>query len=243
MVHKNKIKVSIITVVYNGISSIERTIRSVINQSYKNIEFIIIDGKSTDGTIEVIKSYSKYINYWISETDKGVYDAMNKALKHATGDFLIFINANDILYSNNVIENIVHKITDTSAVYYGNAISINNQGNEFVYRGGRFDKYRLAKTNICHQTILYPKPIYKNYTYDTIYNLFADWNLNIRLFRKYKFTYLNLPIAQYDTNGISSSSNDLLFKKNQYSLVLKHLGIDCFLYIYIRKVLKSICRK
>ena len=85
--------ITIITVVYNDIKHIEETIKSVINQTYKNIEYIIIDGGSTDGTLGIIKKYEKYINYWVSESDKGIYNAMNKGVKKTTGDYLYFLNS------------------------------------------------------------------------------------------------------------------------------------------------------
>lgn len=92
--------ITVITVSYNAVSSIEDTIKSVINQSYKNIEFIIIDGQSTDGTVDIIKKYEKQIAYWTSEPDNGVYDAMNKGIDKSTGEWIIFLGADDILLDN-----------------------------------------------------------------------------------------------------------------------------------------------
>ena len=98
--------ISIITVAYNAIQLIEATIKSVINQSYTSIEYIIIDGGSTDGTIDIIKKYDKYLAYWISEPDKGIYDAMNKAIKKANGDWINFMNCGDTFVDENVISEI-----------------------------------------------------------------------------------------------------------------------------------------
>ncbi len=99
-------KFSIITVVYNDVENIEETIKSLLNQTYKNFEYIIIDGKSDDGTVEKIKKYEKEITYFVSEKDGGIYDAMNKGIKISSGEFLFFLNSNDFFYNKNVLKNI-----------------------------------------------------------------------------------------------------------------------------------------
>ena len=98
-------KVSIVTVSFNCVSSIEDTILSVVNQKYKEKEFVIIDGGSTDGTLDVIKKYDKQINYWVSEKDAGIYDAMNKGIKASNGDWIIFMNSGDcLLYTSDAAD-------------------------------------------------------------------------------------------------------------------------------------------
>ena len=96
----NNFKISIVTVSFNAVKTIEQTILSVINQTYENIEYIIIDGGSTDGTIDIIKKYEDQISYWVSEKDKGIYDAMNKGIDIATGDYVYFIQSADVLNKN-----------------------------------------------------------------------------------------------------------------------------------------------
>ncbi len=98
--------VSVITVVYNGLSLIEKTINSILSQTWPNIEYIVIDGGSTDGTVEILRLYNDHISYWISEPDKGIYDAMNKGLSAATGDYVWFMNAGDQIYSPETTEKI-----------------------------------------------------------------------------------------------------------------------------------------
>ena len=100
-------KVSVITISYNAVSVIEDTIQSVLNQSYKDIEYIIIDGGSTDGTVDIIKKYQDKINYWVSEPDNGIYDAMNKGIDKATGEWINFMNAGDYFHSNLTLENFI----------------------------------------------------------------------------------------------------------------------------------------
>lgn len=213
-------KISIITVTYNASKTIEDSILSVIHQTYPSIEYIIIDGKSIDGTIEIIKKYSRRITYWNSEEDKGIYDAMNKGLNIATGDFVLFLGADDKLFSKYTIESIVGKLAKDE-VYYGDCYMTKIRK---IY-WGRFNKYKLSIGNICHQSIFYPKKIYKNYHYDISYKVYADYIYNIMLYNKIKFNYLDETIAIFNYNGISSSCNDIKFKKEIQKVILQKLGI------------------
>lgn len=230
------IKISIVTVTYNAVTTLEKTILSVLNQTYKNIEYIIIDGSSTDGTVNIIKKYTNRLAFWISEPDKGIYDAMNKSLKIATGDFLIFMGADDYFVNNNVIENVVSKIHDKNIVYYGDVLfrQIN-----LKYKG-EFNKYKLALNNICHQSIFYPQRIYTKYNYETKYRLCADYVYNIKLWSKYKFRYLNELITNYDMTGVSSTNIDKELYKDKPLLIVKNLGIVALLIIYLYSFYKKI---
>ena len=122
--NNNLPRVSIITVCYNAVSAIQRTILSVLSQTYENIEYIIIDGKSTDGTLAIIKKYESRIAFWLSEPDNGIYDAMNKAINNATGEWVLFMNADDEFVDNKVVERFVFvvKTHKNYAVYYGDTI-------------------------------------------------------------------------------------------------------------------------
>ena len=129
-------KVSIITVVYNNNKTISDAIESVINQSYKNIEYIVIDGGSTDGTVDVVKDYGSRIDKFISEPDNGIYDAMNKGVRLATGDVIGFINSDDLLNSEDCIECIVKRIVESDAdIVYGDKVYVasNNISKQLRY--------------------------------------------------------------------------------------------------------------
>lgn len=228
--------ITVVTVVRNGVDTMEETILSVLRQSYKNIEYLVIDGGSTDGTLAIIQKYTAQIKSWISEPDKGIYDAMNKALKIATGDFLIFLNAGDTFFSDLTIQEFISKIQQRDVVYYGDALYRNQTGGEEFRRGGLFSKYRLSKTNICHQTIFYPNIVYQSNFYNLNYKISADWAYNIRLFRKYKYMYLEQVVACYDTNGISAQTRDLRFARDQKFLFLRYLGPDTLCYILLKKM-------
>src|ERR1700753_3551193 len=125
-------KLSVITVVYNDVKGIERTMLSVLNQTYPNIEYILIDGLSTDGTLDIIKKYQDRIKL-ISEKDAGIYDAMNKGLAIATGDYVLFMNSGDELYSRETVANVFAAATDAD-IYYGETEMINANGESLGQR-------------------------------------------------------------------------------------------------------------
>lgn len=229
------IKISIISVVFNAKSTVNETILSILRQTYRHLEYIIIDGGSDDGTVDIIKQYRQKVSFWCTKKDNGIYDAMNNGLNHATGDFVIFINSGDILYSPNTISDVVDKITDINSVYYGNAMYVNKASKNTTWRGGPFSKYRLSKTNICHQTIFYPKIIYDNHRYNLKYKLFADWVYNMQIHSLTRFKYIDLNISYYDDMGVSAVNNDYIFKKEQFALIVRYLGLDCLIYLAYNK--------
>lgn len=233
---RKDIKFSIITVTYNAVSTLEETILSVINQRNVNFEYIIIDGGSSDGTIELIKKYSEYI-IWTSESDKGIYDAMNKGLKQATGDFVIFLGADDHFISFNVLSEVESHIQSIDNVYYGDVYR--NRRND-LYKG-KFNKYKLSLANICHQSIFYPKSVYKKYIYDLKYKVYADYYYNLTIFPKYKFIYIPTLISYYNYEGFSSRIKDDAFNKNVNKYIYVQNGILAWilrcLYLLYKKII------
>ena len=232
-------KISVITVVYNGKQYLEQSILSVINQSYDNIEFIVIDGGSTDGTVELIEKYDAGIDYWVSESDKGIYDAMNKALDVVTGEWVYFLGAGDILL--NVLDKIVHQFDNNETVYYGD-----------VYRtdllkvfDGKFNIFRSSRMCICHQAIFYPVNVIKKYKFNTKYKVQGDHNLNMEIQGdgKYHFKYFEAIICIYEGGGFSAVTRDLEFFKDRLSIVKKNFPYYVYVYAYlIDKLLKFIKR-
>lgn len=199
-------KISIITVCYNASQIIENTILSVINQTYTNIEYIIIDGGSKDGTVDIIKKYNNKIAYWISEPDKGLYDAMNKGIDVATGDWIFFINSGDYFYSEVVLSTIFANKYYNSDIIYGNAIEVSSSGNikrkaknislnrPPEYRHGasfvRSEVHKLNKFDLSKERLL-------NYSldYDCIYTLFK---------KGYRFEAVDVDVIKYEKDGISN---------------------------------------
>lgn len=226
------IKVTVVTVTFNASESIESTIQSVLMQAYDNIEYIIIDGNSTDGTLNIIEKYRDRIDKVLVEVDSGIYDAMNKALSMASGDFIIFLNSGDRFFENFTISSIVANITDLNTIYYGNAIFVDRDKCIARFYGGKFNKCRLCLCNICHQTIFYPKAVYQRYRYELKYKIFADYCYNISLFSTYTYQHVNTIVCFYDTSGISSRCTDS-FYADKYKLIRRYLGIFYSVYFFI----------
>ncbi|WP_287936972.1 glycosyltransferase family 2 protein [Duncaniella freteri] len=231
------IKISIITVCYNAENTISKTIESVISQDYNHIEYIIIDGSSKDQTLCIINSYAGKISKVISEPDNGIYDAMNKGIEMATGDFIYFLGSGDYLIPN-VIPAVIPQLSDTQSIYYGDVIfsPINK-----IY-DGKFTKYKLAIRNICHQSMFFPTQFLKEHPYDLKYKAYSDWVSNIFFISKgFRFVYLNIIIAKYEIGGFSESG-DNVFRKTQGQLIRKHLGCKAYLYYKFRNLITDIIK-
>lgn len=220
------VKISIITVVYNNVKDIAYTITSVLEQSYQNIEYIIIDGASNDGTLKIINQYKDKLTKVVSEKDNGIYDAMNKGLALATGDYVLFLNAGDELFNEDTIQTIVTKGNDADIIY-GETKLINEQrqviGNRRHKAPNHFDwrsfKYGM---NICHQAIYIKRNIAP--AYNTKYQLSADIDWVIRAAKQAK-TCKNVHsyVAKYLVGGISRQRHKQSLKE-RYSIFKSHYG-------------------
>ncbi|MGG4675769.1 glycosyltransferase family 2 protein, partial [Providencia sp. Me1] len=213
----NKVKISIITVVFNGEKYIEETILSVITQNYQNLEFIIIDGNSSDGTIAIINKYKEHITHIISEPDKGIYDAMNKGLNLASGEIIGFINADDY-YANGAFELINNKIKklkkDQQAVFYGKMISI-RQMKSMVEIVPSLYKIPL-RMSISHPSIFITAPLYKKEKFDTSYSIASDYNLILKLwYSGVKFIQINKVLSYMRAGGASDQYNEISKEESQ----------------------------
>lgn len=210
--------ISVITVTFNAALTVEETICSVIKQTYSKIEFIIIDGGSTDGTVNIIKKYQNYIAYWISEPDNGIYDAMNKGLKKAQGDWAIFMGSDDIFCNSDVLSKASEKFVNKDNIYYGNVI-LKSSG--VIYPLRIKNPYQLCLKNFSHQAIFYPISLYKLYSYKIEYKLWADYVYNIELYGRYRsrFKYLGIIISIFNDNGRGSINKDVLFIANRLKLI------------------------
>lgn len=215
------VKFTVATVCYNAANTIEETILSVVNQTYDNVEYVIVDGGSTDSTLDIVHKYEGKRIKLISEPDNGVYDAMNKALKIATGDFLIFLGADDHFISFDILSKISILTIDKQIIYYGNVLR--PQRNDIFC--GYYNKWKFAVKNLPHQAIFYPQSVYKNYSYDLRYKVYADYVYNLNLFKNYKFRYLPLTVSFFNDNGMSSSVKDKFFEMDYGRLTKKNLGV------------------
>jgi len=200
----NKPLISIITVVYNGAATLEATIRSVRDQTWKNIEYIIVDGGSKDGTLALVEKYKDSISRWISEPDKGVYDAMNKGIRMATGEWLYFLGSDDRLHDPGVLTRLFDAPFEGACdLLYGNVKSP-------AYKGlydGEFTLEKLLSKNISHQAAFYRKELFQRLgDYDLRYRLHADWDFNLRCFldKDVRTRYANVVCAEFGAEGMSS---------------------------------------
>ena len=207
-------KVTVVTAVLNDAGHIEQTILSVISQTDIEIEYIIVDGGSKDGTLELIGKYKDKISLLISEPDRGVYDAMNKGIKYSTGDFVYFLNSGDVLLNPSILSKIkLEELKERNAIIYGNVIVA--YGNiEALEKPRPFfnSKMKFKGIGICHQSMFFPGKLIRNEKYDLSYNIAADYDLAYRLWRKGTvFLYKDITIAKYDWGkGISSNPYKLL---------------------------------
>ncbi|WP_428656212.1 glycosyltransferase family 2 protein [Runella sp.] len=216
-------KVSIITVVFNGEKTIKSCIESVLNQSYNNIEYIIIDGKSTDNTSEIVKSYGTKIAVFVSEKDAGIYDAMNKGIALATGDVIGILNADDFYHDPFVIEKIVGKLNETQAdSIYGDLIYVDAENTRKIKRYWKSGKFK--KRNFLfgwmppHPTFFLRNSSYKKYgTYRLDLGSAADYELMLRMLFKHGISVAYHPqvTTVMRTGGVSNQSLDNRLKANE----------------------------
>jgi len=205
----NKIKVSIITVCLNAQECIEKTINSVINQDYDNIEYIIIDGNSSDDTLNIINNYKSNVDKLLSEPDTGIYNAMNKGIKLVTGDYVIFLNAGDYFAKENIISRAVKYFEKYNhKIFVGDRITVSTEGKTWINRYNTYNKLSLSKFSLCHQCIFYHSELFKKFgDYDEKYIINADHNFNLKLIMKnnLKVKYLPFIIANFQLGGICTS--------------------------------------
>lgn len=224
-------KISVVTVCYNEEKNIAATIESVLNQTSTDIEYIICDGQSKDGTVQIAESYKdaflqKGIEYIVhSEKDGGIYFGMNSGIDMAAGDYVIFINAGDKLYANDVIEKIVKFLSDADNQYdvvYGDVMCI-ERGFTSLYVGD--DAGLFSGMSICHQAILIKSDVIKKNKFDTQYRIVADYDMVLKLkIANCSFYRIDLVIAFFQQGGVSSTKTNV-FVKEYFDIWDKH-GIE-----------------
>lgn len=219
--------ISLVTVVYNDKDGLEATIKSVISQTYKNIELIVVDGKSIDGTVNIINKYKDEITYSISESDKGIYDAMNKGLILSNGDFVNFLNAGDVIHRKDALEKIVLAISDLNYVYFARArVTYGNQC--WVYPNMNVDDYILwLEHNLPnHQAMFFPRSFYSSYFYDLRLTITGDDDYKLLALKACDVKFIDQVFVEFERDGISSNhkSAALLLHRISESIIinLKH---------------------
>ena len=221
---------SIITVTLNADKVLEKTILSVLNQTYDRIEFIIIDGGSTDGTVSIIRQYESGISDWISEPDEGIYDAMNKGLQLATGDYVWFLNAGDVLQHHNMVKELatIAEQNGLPDILYGETDLINNEGVLIAPRRLKTPKKLTWKSfqmgmRVCHQAFIAKRSIAPEY--DLQYRFSGDFDWCIRCMKKGKSivnTHLRLVNYLYEGTTTANRKDSL---QERYRIMIHYYGI------------------
>jgi glycosyltransferase involved in cell wall biosynthesis len=220
-------KFSVITVVYNGFETLERTILSVQSQTYLNIEHIIIDGGSTDGTVELIRKYELGIVKWISEPDNGLYDAMNKGINMASGQYLWFVNSGDEINGPNVIDDI-YKSNSNADMYYGETIVVDSNGKTLGERRLKppenltWKDFRKGML-VSHQSVIVRKEICG--FYDTSYKFSADYSWVLSALKKSdRIQNTHMVMSRFLEGGLTKQ-NILPGLKERFQIMVKNYGL------------------
>ena len=225
--------ISVITINYNNAEGLEKTISSVVNQSYQDFEFLIIDGYSSDKSVDIIKQNNR-VNYWVSEKDNGIYDAQNKGIQKAKGEYLFFLNSGDTLFNTDVFRN----LSDFSAekkygITYGNTNLINeNQSNELLCPPKKLDLNYLFRHNINHQACFIKRSLFIKYgLYNLEYKICADFDFFFKVFidAPEVYCYHNYTVCNYEVGGLSSNKEnyDLVVSEKQ-SILKSYLPTDVY---------------
>ncbi len=215
---------SIITINYNNKEGLRRTIESVVNQSCSDYEYIIIDGGSSDGSVDVIKEFEDRIDYYVSESDNGIYHAMNKGVKQAHGDYCIFMNSGDSFYNKDVLD-IINSLEVTEDIVIGK-ISVNNQGVVISPhpKDGELTLYHLYSGSVPHQGSFIRLDLLKKYPYDETLKISSDWKFFVQtmIINNCSVRYIDEYISIYDLGGLSSE-NPLLMRQEKEKVLMEFI--------------------
>ena len=243
-------KVTIVTVTFNCKNVIEETLLSVINQSYKDIEYIIIDGGSNDGTLEIINKYSSQISKIVSEPDKGIFDAMNKSLQYCNGEYVIFINAGDKFVNTDVLTTLFKDKVYTADLLYGDTYTQSEFGYKLIKANAIYSQKHNSKDlvfksqGICHQSLFTKLHILKNIGFDLNYPIGADYDTTNKVFQKgnHELYYVGLPVSVFDDRfgGASHYKIIKMYRERFQMFNYKPTFID---YIKIYKMHFIVCLK
>lgn len=245
---EDKPLVTIVTVVFNGASTIEETIRSVLYQTYDNVEYIIVDGGSDDGTREIIRTYDDVIDYWVTEPDNGIYSAMNKAVSLASGKYIHFLNADDHYLHSGVLDMVIALFESTgSQIIIGDALMLSKRSGSGYIRHSDVNKYYYLFRGMPQQAFFYDAGLFEAARFDESFAIAADLDfyLSRLLGRKTSIRRVDWPVVVFNT-GAASSNAELLSKerevivKKYYSRMERILfGNRVFRSLFVRNELQA----
>lgn len=243
-------KISIITVVYNNEKTIEDAIQSVLNQSYPNIEYVIIDGGSKDNTVSIINKYKEQLGYFVSEKDNGLYDAMNKGVKACTGDVVGILNSDDLYQDHNVIRDVMEQFNKDSNLdlLYGDLVYVKSDDTNNVVRNWKSKQYYdrfFENANVPpHPSLFVKNHVYKQAgLFDLNYALAADYELMLRIFKKYHFKskYMHRLIVKMRLGGATNQSFKNIVNQNKEILkAWKNNDLNAPIYLMPLRIFKRL---
>ncbi len=210
-------KLSIITINYNNCAGLEKTIESVVHQTFNDYEYIVIDGGSTDGSVELLKKYSDKLTYWISEPDNGIYHAMNKGTRKATGEYCQYLNSGDSLVDNTVLERLFSNHIEAD-IFSTNSIWLPSKRRVFA---PLFVTFRyLFEVGMNHQATFIKRTLLERYSYDESLKITGDYKFFLQAFIEAdsSYAYYNIDSVYYDEGGISSTQLSLHYQEREHIL-------------------------
>jgi glycosyltransferase involved in cell wall biosynthesis len=231
-----KPRISVITIVYNDVKHLEETILSVTEQTFDNIEYIIIDGGSTDGTLDVIKNHADKLSYWISEKDNGIYDAMNKGLRIASGDFVWFLNSGDQIHEKNTVEELVRQIDEETDLIYGETVLINDEGEILGMRRKQAPENLTWKSfftgmMVCHQSVLVRRNVAPEYNEKYRFSADFEWVL-VSLKKARKIVNSHQILSRYLEEG-ATTQNHKASLKERFDIMKRFFGFIPTVVVHI----------
>lgn len=238
-------RITVVTVVFNCADSIEDTLLSVIHQRHHGIEYVVVDGGSTDGTVRIIQKYEPHIDLWISERDKGIYNAMNKGIDLSTGDWIIFVNAGDRFHSNQTVERVVNTLDDRFAIVAGGVRYVYDTDHTRVkHMKLKFSGFYMSVPH--HQASFINNRLMKRYRYDESFRIRGDLDFITKLHANgHEFRMIDEVICDVDTTGVSSGLSNVHIAEEIRAgkRVIPHYGLKCIAYHAFYVVPRLMLRK
>lgn len=216
-------KVSIITICYNNLKGLQKTYKSIASQTMREFEWIVIDGGSDDGSKDFLQNHDDEIDYWCSEPDKGIYNAQNKGIAKATGEYMIFMNSGDSFYDKEVLRH-VFSTPQSATVLYGDWVQLFEDGRTANIDAPRtFSLHFICNDNICHQAMFIKSEVLRKFPYNESYHIYADWAKWIELtLKKHTFQYVPYKICYFLMGGLCCVSD----KQEEEKRMLRKLELS-----------------